>query len=680
MTVRRDTTWATHNVTFNSVSGVRRVVFYHFNQSVNDSVIFYNKPSAIDDIHIALSPCQHPTGLTVNNITTSSARLAWNDNASDLYQICYRVRGTSSVDNIYDTVRGNSYTLLNLDNGVSYYAWVRRVCTLTATDTVVSTWSSGVSFQTLICDGSSTVDVTTATSAPGNVYLPMSPFYKHSHSQQIYLKREVSNVPTSIAGISYHYEYSTNINGFAANIYMGHTSDSTFSAWEPVDSLQLVYTGYLNCQNGWNFFRFNTPFQYNGESNLVIVIDADSTNYFASGYRFYVHNTGRTNASAYYQNDGTDWSLSATASKTTYRNDIRFYFCPVPCDEPVDVMVTDTAETTATLTWSESDSTEVVIMTGEWNPEAATSQTVTTGTITFTNLTGETTYIVGVRNLCPQSNSEWRTLTFTTTAHPCVMPTGLAIGNVTLDGATASWTAGEAGQTNFQVRLVGAAVAVDTIIDVQGTSYTFTGLTSGLTYSVTVRAACDENYYSNWTAAKSFTTTACVAPTGVTATAEGTTVTVKWRSTGADRYRVVYYKAEFTTNGTTIEVTGGDTSTVVEGLVAGESYDFYVYSYCGSNLSPASQKAPVEVAGVGIALVEMSSVSLYPNPANTTVTIDGIEGQARVTVVDMNGRVTGEWNVVNGKLTIDVSQLAKGAYFVRIAGEKAATVRKLIVR
>ena len=676
MTVHRDTTWGTHHVTFNSVSGVQRVVFYHFNQALNDTVTIYDNPSAIDDIHIALSPCQHPDGFAVNNITTNSARLQWNGEATDLYQICYRERGASAADNFYDTVRGNSYMLVNLENGVYYYAWVRRVCTLTATDTVVSTWSTNVYFQTELCNGGSSLDITTAASQPGNVYLPMSQFHKHSHSQQIYLNREVGNVPASIAGISYHYDYNTNINGFTANIYIGHTNDSVFTAWKPVDSLQLVYSGYFNCQNGWNFFKFDTPFQYNGDSNLVVVIDADSTNWFASGYRFYVHNTGRTNATGYYNNDATDWSTSVTASKTTYRNDIRFYFCPIPCTEPTDVFVTDTTETTATLTWSGSDSTEVVIMTGEWNPEAAASQTVTTGTITFADLTGETTYIVGVRNLCRQNSSEWRTLTFTTLRHPCVTPTALAVSDLTYDGGTVSWTVGEEGQSDFEVHIYNTIY--DSTYTVSGaTSLEVAGLYSGQTYNVAVRVRCDEGYYSSWTDPVTLAPLTCEAPTDLTATANGRVVTISWQG-AADKYLVTYYDENHTIgDAQRLEVVGATTTTVTvseDGVI----YYFAVQAYCGELLSNYSTAVEVDI--VGIAAVEASNISLYPNPAATSVTISGIDGPATVTMVDLNGRQSGQWQVSDGTLTIDLTGYAKGAYFVRIAGEHAVAVRKLVVK
>ena len=62
------------------------------------------------------------------------------------------------------------------------------------------------------------------------------------------------------------------------------------------------------------------------------------------------------------------------------------------------------------------------------------------------------------------------------------------------------------------------------------------------------------------------------------------------------------------------------------------------------------------------------------------MTLTGIEGAATVTVVDMNGRETGKWTVVDGTLTIDVTEMTQGAYFVRIVGEQVNAIRKLIVR
>jgi hypothetical protein len=87
---------------------------------------------------------------------------------------------------------------------------------------------------------------------------------------------------------------------------------------------------------------------------------------------------------------------------------------------------------------------------------------------------------------------------------------------------------------------------------------------------------------------------------------------------------------------------------------------------------------------VGIDDVDNAAIALYPNPASSTVTLTGIEGEATVTVVDMNGRVVKVigygLEVIDNSLTIDISELAQGAYFVRITGERVNAIRKLIVR
>ncbi len=83
---------------------------------------------------------------------------------------------------------------------------------------------------------------------------------------------------------------------------------------------------------------------------------------------------------------------------------------------------------------------------------------------------------------------------------------------------------------------------------------------------------------------------------------------------------------------------------------------------------------------VGIDEVEGSAISLYPNPATTSVTLSGLEPGAKVTIVDLNGREVLSLTTDAGTLTADVSGLTSGAYFVRIAGERQAAVRKLIVK
>ena len=86
---------------------------------------------------------------------------------------------------------------------------------------------------------------------------------------------------------------------------------------------------------------------------------------------------------------------------------------------------------------------------------------------------------------------------------------------------------------------------------------------------------------------------------------------------------------------------------------------------------------------VGFDPVANVSMRLQPNPAssNVRVVMKGVTGNVNMSLIDMSGRVvtTSQFNAENGT-TINVSNLAKGAYFVRITNDKFSKIEKLIVR
>jgi hypothetical protein len=74
--------------------------------------------------------------------------------------------------------------------------------------------------------------------------------------------------------------------------------------------------------------------------------------------------------------------------------------------------------------------------------------------------------------------------------------------------------------------------------------------------------------------------------------------------------------------------------------------------------------------------VEMSAISLYPNPANEQVTFT-LESDAQVSVFDMTGRKVSEMNVTAGQAQLNVSELESGVYFVnfRFANDSTAVAK-----
>ena len=89
------------------------------------------------------------------------------------------------------------------------------------------------------------------------------------------------------------------------------------------------------------------------------------------------------------------------------------------------------------------------------------------------------------------------------------------------------------------------------------------------------------------------------------------------------------------------------------------------------------------MSNVGIEDVETTAVSVMPNPATDMVTVSGIKTGTVVTLVDINGRtlISNKLSDTDSQvLTLDVSALTSGVYFVHISDGAATAVRKLIVK
>ena len=125
-------------------------------------------------------------------------------------------------------------------------------------------------------------------------------------------------------------------------IYLGHTTQSTFTStsdYIPDTVLLQVYSGDLNCSQGWNTFTFTTPFQYNGTDNLVLAIDDNSYAYDGNSYKFYVHSTDNDYRSLYYYSDNNNpdpsnpTAVSTSSSYTTgNRSNVKF---GMDCDDSI---------------------------------------------------------------------------------------------------------------------------------------------------------------------------------------------------------------------------------------------------------------------------------------------------------------------------------------------------------
>ena len=261
----------------------------------------------------------------------------------------------------------------------------------------------------------------------------------------------------------------------------------------------------------------------------------------------------------------------------------------------------------------------------------------------------------------------------------CPRPTELQATMTSESTATATWT-GTASNYNFYYRARNAAAWVR--IPTTTNSVNLTGLTADTVYDMYVIAICSATDSSSASATRQLHTVwtnpqpECDIVTNVTVSdITVTSAKVAWTApAGQTRWEINYgvNTVEVTTNPYTLTSLSDSTT-----------YTVKVRALCGEGM--ASEWSDVTSFTTlhqheGIDDVNASHIALFPNPASSTVTLMGIEGPATVSVVDMNGREAGKWTVNNGKLTIDVTDFAQGAYFVRIVGEQVNAIRKLIVR
>ena len=682
--VRLDTTWQTYTASFDTISGVQRVAFFWFNQNTGASYDNIPQAAAVDNIHIDYSSCVRPVDLEATFVGSTTATLTWTGAAGANYEVTYREVGGTNMTAMATT---NSITLTGLESNTTYRAWVRKICG--AGDT--SLYCDGTEFMTTMCDGGTEVlNYDPSTSATTSSYSPIGyATYNYSYVQTIIDSADLASLGGDITAFGFmptnttSSDYYTNMTMYMANVSESDLSsgfihpDATHIFHKVIDSANFNFTN----ANEWQIHNLDSAFTWDGHSNLLIAVNREHGTWTSSG-SFSAHAATASKMRYIYQDSGPydiNTVSDGTASSTV--GDIRLISCggTITCNAP-DIDTAIVGETEVTLQWTGSAASyEVAAMEGTWS-EPIIGEPATGNTATITGLTPATTYTVGVRGVCGEGRySDWTVTTITTEAHPCYAPTNVTATNPTFDGATIAWTVGEEGQSNFELHIT--AAGVDTLVATTSNPVTVTGLPSATAYTVTVRAVCGEGDYSEWSAPATFSTATCQMAEGVRASATtATTATITWTANGSSSYEVAY-GITGTSRENCRRLTANTNSITINGLDEATAYDVYVRSVCAAGVtSDWSDVVTFETQDVAIDDVDNASISLYPNPASSTVTLTGIEGDATVTVVDMNGRESGKWKVESGKLTIDVTGYAQGAYFVRITGDRVNAIRKLIVR
>ncbi|MBI9031807.1 choice-of-anchor J domain-containing protein, partial [bacterium] len=138
-----------------------------------------------------------------------------------------------------------------------------------------------------------------------NQGLPFEPFYRHTWSQSIYYAGEIGIADQRVEKISWHYNGNSAWGPDDMKIYMGLTSEISFTGntdWISLDSMMEVFNGAITvpAEDGWVEIELNIPFIYDNTQNLVVGVFHTVPSYHSSADEFFCTASDATRSILYY--------------------------------------------------------------------------------------------------------------------------------------------------------------------------------------------------------------------------------------------------------------------------------------------------------------------------------------------------------------------------------------------
>ena len=455
--------------------------------------------------------CPKPTNMTISNITTSSADIAWTSNGSEsTWNLEYKE--ASETDWTSVVVTGTpSYQLANLTTATSYVVRVQADCG--ADDQ--SQWLEG-SFATE-CDVITTLPyVENFDSYVGTTYSDNNGVTPNCWTT--YSTNTTYGAPHVIGSGSYYYASSGNSLIFTCGSAGSdaYAALPTFSA--ALNTLSLTFWRAMeNTSSGTLTVGYVTNTEdFAGSYVEVATIPSVSSNGDTISVDFTAAGIPATGnicfhwnyASSYYSCCIDDITVAESGSGPG----------PVITDPTVaTTAATAIAQTTATLnaTITNPDNVSITAKGFEWKATTGGTYTQIAGTGTGNNfsanlsgLTANTGYTYKAFITYNGTTVYGDELTFTTLpegVEPCDAPTGLTAGEITGESIAISWNASaNAEGYNIQYSPQGGSISSASSTT---NSYTISGLTPNTTYQIQVQANCGDGNLSGWSESISVSTT-----------------------------------------------------------------------------------------------------------------------------------------------------------------------------
>ena len=382
-----------------------------------------------------------------------------------------------------------------------------------------------------------------------DIALPIYSSWRYGFSQQIYRVEELGYEANSIGSLSFFNTSEEQTRDI--DIYLIHTATDVFSStsnWETVSESEKFFSGEVTFKSGeWTAIGLDRYFDYNGSSNLCVIIDDNTGIAESEPMQFRGYDATGMEGHSIYSNSTnyTPANLNGEAGLLwDKKSQIRFNERGLNF-KPSSITVSDITWNGAFVTW-ESRGTM-------WNIEYKESSSDTWVPlsedleINSYDLTGlleqATTYDVRVQTNYNGELSSWATAQFTTGEH-YARPSDIELVQVTPYTAIIKWKEnGDA--TAWEIWLDNSSTDESATFQADHTTYVLADLTPNADYTVNVRSVIDAEAeeYSFWSYDYYFTTPdANPQPYGLYASkVEPTSATLAWEGT-SDTYKIRYRK------------------------------------------------------------------------------------------------------------------------------------------
>lgn len=653
----------------------------------------------VDDFKVSKAPtCFTPENVTVSNVTERTATVSWTGGASNV-KVQYRPLGNLSW-NARTAENANSIVLSPLQMATEYELRVTSICS--AFDH--SEPSEVITFVTDFCDNRAESNNYVASATDGSSVVSPVDVTKYYSYSEIIVDSAVLAGMEEISAVSFYIDTLGGAENMAnCEVYMAHTNATALTAFLYDTTFVKVYEGSLSTSTvGPRRVRFNTPFVWDGHSNVIVAFRYSNTQYNTyNSITFAAHEASANKM--YYGASNTQFNLEQanmiSASSRGASNmvpDLTLISCLPTCYDPVISAINTTADAIEVVWYNEGGVIEASIKpTAEstWDMPIVVDDD---NRVVFEGLTSMTSFDIRLRRDCSSEDLDYSDWVYATaiTDTACSIPDALAVSNVTGTTATLSWTDGPMNGNAWEIHVWNNNVNM--YYDVTTNPATIDGLIPGSSYHAAVRTSCGSNNhvvgeYSDDIVFDNL----CQPVTNLTATVNGHNVTLNWTAGAYNTQWLVsygYYGFEpneqlgymiVNTNSATITGLGSTSMPNPAKGVDDNRYSFRVRAICADGWNSAwSSYVDAELVGINEVVSDNGKFTLQPNPAvdRVALRISEFDGNAKVSVLSVDGRRMFDFNTSNSTFDFDVSSMAAGTYFVRVQTNNWTAVRKLIVK